>query len=59
MLLIQLYYEVYEQEKERYEKELRDYSARDIVIPPEDTIPVPARTGTIPSPSLQIKKERE
>ncbi|KAK7494942.1 hypothetical protein BaRGS_00013821 [Batillaria attramentaria] len=54
-----LYYELYEHEKERYEKEMREYSARETVAPSEDTIPVPAREGTIPSPSLQMKKERD
>ncbi|XP_025094088.1 uncharacterized protein LOC112563879 isoform X2 [Pomacea canaliculata] len=46
-------------EKERYEKELKEYSARDIIPPPSDSIPVPAREGVIPSHSLQIKKERD
>ena len=57
--LLQLYYELYEQEKERYEKELREYSARDMVAYSEDSIPVPAREGVIPSHSLQMKKERD
>lgn len=57
--MFQLYFELYEQEKERYEKELKEYSARDIIPPPSDSIPVPAREGVIPSHSLQIKKERD
>ncbi|XP_076465467.1 uncharacterized protein LOC143297160 [Babylonia areolata] len=54
-----LYYELYEQEKERYEKEMREYSAKDIAAYSEDSIPVPARAGAIPSHSLQMKKERD
>ncbi|KAL8616535.1 hypothetical protein ACOMHN_036567 [Nucella lapillus] len=54
-----LYYELYDQEKERYEKEMREYSAKDMAAYCEDSIPVPARAGAIPSHSLQMKKERD
>ena len=54
-----MYYELFKQEKERYEKEMREYSARDLVAYSEDSIPVPAREGAIPSHSLQMKKERD
>lgn len=55
----QLYYELYEQEKERYEQEMREYTARDTVVYTEDSVPMPAREGAIPSLSLQMKKERD
>ncbi|KAK7110615.1 uncharacterized protein [Littorina saxatilis] len=54
-----LYYELYEQEKERYEQEMREYTARDTVVYTEDSVPMPAREGAIPSLSLQMKKERD
>jgi hypothetical protein len=54
-----MYYDLYEQEKERYTKEMQEYSARDMDAFSDDSIPLPARAGSIPSHSLQIKKEKD